>query len=141
VKNKKNLSIIGLEGIGLCVCVFLIFSCLGFDIADAPSDYAFPHNNPVSNWCGPIGAFFAYYLLYYLGPGVYVLLTAIGWSLGVWYLGNVGYLASPWHQTARNPNSTLLSLEISPPLRYNGGPANRNSGSSQAGVFLKGADR
>jgi S-DNA-T family DNA segregation ATPase FtsK/SpoIIIE len=83
VKNKKDLYIIGLEGIGLCVCVFLIFSCLGFNIADAPSDYAFPHNNPTFNWCGPIGAFFAYYLLYYLGPGVYVLLAAIGWSFGV----------------------------------------------------------
>jgi S-DNA-T family DNA segregation ATPase FtsK/SpoIIIE len=83
VKDKKELYIIGLEGIGLCVCVFLIFSCLGFNIADAPSDYAFPHNDPTSNWCGPIGAFFAYYLLYYLGPGVYVLLAAIGWSFGV----------------------------------------------------------
>ncbi len=83
MKNKKDLYIIGLEGIGLCVCVFLVFSCLGFDIADAPSDYAFPHNDPTSNWCGPIGAFFAYYLLYYLGPGVYVLLAAVGWSFGV----------------------------------------------------------
>ncbi|UCE99908.1 MAG: DNA translocase FtsK 4TM domain-containing protein, partial [Planctomycetota bacterium] len=29
-----------------------------------------------ANWCGSIGAFFAYYLMYYIGPGVLVILVS-----------------------------------------------------------------
>lgn len=65
---------------GLClavgICLVLIFSCLSFNIVDWPSNYAYPYNDPPANWCGVVGAFFAYYLLYYIGPGVFVLLTA-----------------------------------------------------------------
>ena len=54
----------------------LLFSCLSFNIADWPSRYAQPHNEPAANWCGSMGAFSAYYLMYYIGPGVYVVLVA-----------------------------------------------------------------
>ncbi len=50
-------------------------SCLSFDIGDWPSRLVSPNNTPIQNWCGSIGAFCAYYLLYYLGPGVFILLT------------------------------------------------------------------
>ena len=35
-----------------------------------------------TNWCGSIGAFLAYYLLYYIGPGVFIVLVS-----GICYLG------------------------------------------------------
>jgi S-DNA-T family DNA segregation ATPase FtsK/SpoIIIE len=35
----------------------------------------YPHNKPAANWCGSIGAFCAYYLLYYVGPGVFIPLV------------------------------------------------------------------
>jgi len=31
-------------------------------------------NTPTSNWCGTVGAFFAYYLMYSIGPGVFMLI-------------------------------------------------------------------
>jgi len=52
----------------------LLCSCLSFDIGDWPSAFVYPHNKPVANWCGSVGAFLAYYLFYYLGPGVFVVL-------------------------------------------------------------------
>jgi len=60
--------------------VLILFSSLSFNIGDWPSRYVYPHNQPAMNLCGPIGAFLAYYLFYYLGPGVFVvLISAICW--------------------------------------------------------------
>ncbi len=64
--------------LGFAVCVLLICSCLSFDIGDVPSKYVWPHNSPPQNWCGTAGAFAAYYLMYYVGPGVFVLLGCAG---------------------------------------------------------------
>jgi len=61
-------------GIGLCLV--LMCSCLSFDIGDWPSGYAYPHNSPAANWCGSVGAFCAYYLLHYIGPGVFIILIS-----------------------------------------------------------------
>jgi hypothetical protein len=61
---------------GIGVCLVLLCSCLSFDIGDWPSKFAFPHNAPPANWCGSIGAFCAYYLLYYIGPGMFVILVS-----------------------------------------------------------------
>ena len=61
----------------IALCLFLLFSCLSFNINDWPSKYAHPHNNPTSNLCGPIGAFCAYYTLYYLGPGIFIVLISV----------------------------------------------------------------
>jgi S-DNA-T family DNA segregation ATPase FtsK/SpoIIIE len=49
---------------------------VSFDIGDWPSRFVWPCNNPPANWCGKAGAFFAYYLLYYAGPGVFVILVS-----------------------------------------------------------------
>ncbi|MFH1371143.1 MAG: DNA translocase FtsK 4TM domain-containing protein [Planctomycetota bacterium] len=54
----------------------LFCSCLSFDIGDWPSRFVYPHNKPTSNWCGAVGAMFAYYLLYYVGPGIFVVLIS-----------------------------------------------------------------
>jgi S-DNA-T family DNA segregation ATPase FtsK/SpoIIIE len=58
------------------VCLFLFFSCLSFNINDWPSKFTHPHNNPTSNLCGPFGAFCAYYILYYMGPGIFIILVS-----------------------------------------------------------------
>jgi S-DNA-T family DNA segregation ATPase FtsK/SpoIIIE len=62
--------------VGITVLLMLLCSCISFDIGDWPSRFVYPHNNPPANWCGSIGAFFAYHLLYYVGPGVFVILTS-----------------------------------------------------------------
>ncbi len=54
----------------------LFCSCLSFDIGDWPSRFVYPHNKPAANWCGAAGAMFAYYLLYYVGPGIFVVLVS-----------------------------------------------------------------
>jgi len=56
--------------------VMLFFSCLSFNIGDFPSRYVWPNNHPSANWCGFVGAFFAYYLMYYIGPGVFIALAS-----------------------------------------------------------------
>ncbi len=64
--------------LGIGVCLVLLCSCISFDIGDWPSKFVYTHNDPTANRCGWIGAFCAYYLLYYIGPGVFVILaTAI----------------------------------------------------------------
>jgi len=62
--------------VGIGLLVLLLCSCVSFDIGDWPSKFVYPHNKPPANWCGSIGAFCAYYTLYYLGPGAFVILTA-----------------------------------------------------------------
>ena len=79
-KRKGQRSLVGtaLRCLGIGLCLVLLCSCLSFNIGDWPSKYQDPPNNPTANWCGSIGAFCAYQLLYYIGPGVFVVLvTAI----------------------------------------------------------------
>jgi S-DNA-T family DNA segregation ATPase FtsK/SpoIIIE len=86
LKDKnKNLSKIALLVFGLAVTVVLFFSCVSFNAGDFPSQYVWPNNEPVANWCGNVGAFAAYYLIYYVGPGVFVLLAALTVAV-VWRL-------------------------------------------------------
>jgi len=62
--------------LGIGACLVVLCSCLSFDIGDWPSRFVYPHNSPPANWCGSAGAFCAYYLLYYIGPGVFVILVS-----------------------------------------------------------------
>jgi len=64
-----------IECIGIGTLLFLLCSCVSFNIGDWPSKFVYPHNDPPANWCGSIGAFCAYHLMYYLGPGAFVILT------------------------------------------------------------------
>jgi S-DNA-T family DNA segregation ATPase FtsK/SpoIIIE len=79
--KHRNLYRIAVEGIVLAACVFLFCSAVDFNMGDAPSEYIWPHNQPERNWCGPAGAFAAYYLHYYIGPGVILGLFACIWLL------------------------------------------------------------
>ncbi len=62
--------------LGIGLCLVLLFSCMSFSIADWPSPYVVPVNEPPVNWCGAMGAFLAYYLFYYIGPGTYIVLVS-----------------------------------------------------------------
>jgi len=75
LKEKKSYEVAA-ECLGIAAALVLLCSCISFDIGDWPSKYVWPHNSPPANWCGLIGAFFAYYLMYYLGPGVFVILVS-----------------------------------------------------------------
>ncbi|MCD6392428.1 MAG: DNA translocase FtsK 4TM domain-containing protein [Planctomycetes bacterium] len=79
--KQKQLYGIALKGFALAACIMLLCSCMSFSIWDAPSREVFPTQDPPANWCGSVGAYCAYYLLYYLGPGVFVLLISVGWVL------------------------------------------------------------
>ncbi len=61
--------------LGIGVCLVVLFSCLSFDIGDWPSRFVYPHNEKAANWCGWFGAVCAYYLLYYVGPGIFLVLA------------------------------------------------------------------
>ena len=72
-KSKRK----AVECLGIAGLLVLLCSCVSFDIGDWPSKFVYPHNDPPTNWCGSIGAFCAYYLLYYVGPGVFVILASV----------------------------------------------------------------
>ena len=76
VMKERRTHKIAVECLGVAVLLVLLCSCVSFDMGDWPSSFAYPHNSPAANLCGSIGAFFAYYLLYYIGPGVFVLLVS-----------------------------------------------------------------
>ncbi len=85
--KKSKLSRIALLVFALAAVIILFLSCASFDIGDFPSSYVWPNNHPAANWCGPAGAFCAYYLMYYVGPGVFVPLAAFGVFI-IWRLSN-----------------------------------------------------
>ncbi|MBN1391422.1 MAG: DNA translocase FtsK 4TM domain-containing protein [Sedimentisphaerales bacterium] len=62
--------------LGIAAALVLLCSCVSFDIGDWPSRFVYPNNDPPANWCGTIGAFSAYYLIYYVGPGIFVILAS-----------------------------------------------------------------
>ena len=75
VKDKR-MKIKALQCLLVAGLLVLFCSCLSFNIGDWPSKFVYPNNTPTANWCGPAGALFAYYLLYYIGPGVFVVLIS-----------------------------------------------------------------
>jgi len=75
VKDRRA-KIKALQCLAVAGLLVLFCSCLSFNIGDWPSKFVYPHNRPTANWCGPIGALFANYLLYYVGPGIFVVLVS-----------------------------------------------------------------
>ena len=75
MKEHKSYKTAG-KCLGIAVLLLVLFSCLSFNIGDWPSRFVYPHNKPTANWCGVIGAFCAYYLMSYIGPGVFVILIS-----------------------------------------------------------------
>ncbi|MHC4074858.1 MAG: FtsK/SpoIIIE family DNA translocase [Planctomycetota bacterium] len=74
--KKRNSYKTAVDFLGITSLFVLFAGCLSFNIADWPSSYVYPHNEPTANLCGPIGAFCAYYLMYYIGPGIFVILAS-----------------------------------------------------------------
>jgi DNA segregation ATPase FtsK/SpoIIIE, S-DNA-T family len=77
LKEKKNSYETALECLGIAGALVLLCSCASFNIGDWPSRFVWPNNNPPANWCGKTGAFIAYYLMYYVGPGIFVMLFSV----------------------------------------------------------------
>jgi S-DNA-T family DNA segregation ATPase FtsK/SpoIIIE len=75
LKEKKSYEVAA-ECLGIAAALVLLCSCVSFNIGDWPSRFVWPNNEPPANWCGVSGAFFAYYLMYYIGPGVFVMLVS-----------------------------------------------------------------
>jgi S-DNA-T family DNA segregation ATPase FtsK/SpoIIIE len=75
LKEKKSYELAA-ECLGIAAALVLLCSCISFNLGDWPSKFVWPNNNPPANWCGVSGAFFAYYLIYYIGPGVFVTLVS-----------------------------------------------------------------
>jgi S-DNA-T family DNA segregation ATPase FtsK/SpoIIIE len=75
VKERKSYKIAAVC-LGIAALLVLFCSCVSFDIGDWPSRYVYPHNSPAANWCGAIGALCAYYLMYCVGPGIFVILIS-----------------------------------------------------------------
>lgn len=65
-------------------CLFAWVSILSFDVADWPSASVWPANLPPRNWCGSVGAWFAYQFFYYLGLGTYPLLLLATAGVAAW---------------------------------------------------------
>jgi len=90
VKERKSRAK-AVECLGIALLLVLLCSCLSFDIGDWPSKFVYPHNDPSANLCGWIGAFCAYYLLYYIGPGTFIILIAgicfLAAKLAHWVIG------------------------------------------------------
>ncbi|UCF42547.1 MAG: DNA translocase FtsK [Planctomycetota bacterium] len=75
LKEGKSYKVAG-GCLAIAVVLVVFCSCVSFDIGDWPSRFAWPHNEPAENWCGSIGAFLAYYLMYYVGPGIFIILVS-----------------------------------------------------------------
>jgi len=75
VKDKR-LKTKALQCLLVAGLLVILCSCVSFNIGDWPSKFVYPYNKPAANWCGPVGALFAYYLLYYVGPGIFVVLVS-----------------------------------------------------------------
>ncbi|MDX9910593.1 MAG: DNA translocase FtsK [Phycisphaerales bacterium] len=65
----------------LTAWAFIALSLLGFDAADPPSHTHWPANDPVHNWCGPVGAYLAYHMLRLMGWGVWLPTLILGWGI------------------------------------------------------------
>lgn len=63
--------------LALVGCALLWPALVTFDAGDWPSPHQYPSPNPTFNACGPIGAWCAYYLRYWLGDGAYLLMLFV----------------------------------------------------------------
>jgi DNA segregation ATPase FtsK/SpoIIIE, S-DNA-T family len=75
VKDKR-MKVKALQCLVVAGFLMLFCSCLSFNIGDWPSKFVYPNNSPTTNWCGPAGALAAYGFLYYIGPGIFIMLIA-----------------------------------------------------------------
>ena len=58
--------------------LFIAIALLSFNAADAPSHIVAVHNDPISNLCGAVGAWIAFWTYHTLGFGVWVMIISTG---------------------------------------------------------------
>ena len=58
--------------------IFVAVALLSFNTGDPPSHVVAVHNDPVSNLCGIVGAWMAYWTYHVLGFGVWVIVVGVG---------------------------------------------------------------
>ena len=58
--------------------LFLAVALLSFNAADPPSHIVAVHNDPVSNLCGTVGAWIAFWTYHVFGFGIWMMLFSIG---------------------------------------------------------------
>ena len=92
----------------VAVAVFLAVSLLSFNVADPPSHVVAHYNDPVANWCGPIGAAIAYWSYHTIGIGIWVILLGIGsWVMLVFQGKEIT------HTAVRGLGVVILALSVS----------------------------
>lgn len=84
----------------------LLASLWSFDPADPPSDYVFPANEQITNWCGPAGARLAFHLIHWLGFASILVCAATGWN------GGRLFWREPSRRTATTVLGTLLLIPV-----------------------------
>ncbi len=92
----------------LVAWAFVFASLLSFDPADAPSTAVAPVNAHVANWCGPVGALTAYWLLKMFGVGIWLLTVGAAVALGL-----AGAGRAPSQVPLRALGLTMLALAVS----------------------------
>ena len=60
------------------IAIFVAVALLSFNVGDPPSHVVAVHNDPVSNLCGIVGAWMAYWTYHVLGFGVWVIVVGVG---------------------------------------------------------------
>ena len=87
--------------------VFMAAAMVSLDAGDWPSDYVRPHNDPVQNWCGLVGAWPAYHAVNLLGIGAWLL-------LGLWglYLAVNGFVTRVSHPWVRFVGAVVMAVSL-----------------------------
>jgi S-DNA-T family DNA segregation ATPase FtsK/SpoIIIE len=60
------------------IALFVAVALLSFSAGDSPSHVVAVHNDPISNWCGVVGAWIAYWTYHVLGFGIWALIVGVG---------------------------------------------------------------
>ncbi len=92
----------------LTLWAFVTASLLSFDAADAPSTAVAPVNADAANWCGPVGAYTAYWVFRMVGVGVWLLVAGGGLALALSAAGR-----TPTQMPLRGLGLALLALAVS----------------------------
>ena len=97
-----------LAAVGWLGCLFGWVCVLSFDVADPPADSVWPLNPDTANLCGPVGAWVAFHLFFYLGVGTYALLGLL--TAAVIAHSKDARLSDPW---LRMVGLTLICTAVS----------------------------
>ena len=92
----------------VAIAVFVAVSLLSFNVADPPSHVVANYNDPVANWCGPVGAAIAYWSYHTIGFGIWVILLGIGSWVTLVFRGK-----EISHTAVRGLGVVILALAVS----------------------------